>query len=169
MVVACPTLRVDLRNRRGRNALHQAVWAGRFGPVQVLLSEGSDPNAKDDHGHSPWNWACHSKRPSMKRTFLKRPGSAFPFDIDLMDHDKLPFHRYVSHGSMDALRLLLEQKHVDLEAYDRKGNTPLHLAVPSRSREAMDLLLGHPRVRANCKDKNGNTPLRLSIQLSWTR
>lgn len=166
MAVACPSLEVNLKHRRGRTALHRAVWAGRIGLVQVLLSHDSDPNAKDDHGHSSWDWACENKRPSMKSMFSKTPGSGYPFDIDLMYHDELPLHQAVAHGSMDAIRLLLKQKHVRLEAHDRDGNTPLHLAVRSGSREVIDLLLCHPGVSVNCKDKNGNTPLWLSTYLS---
>lgn len=166
MAVACPSLEVNLKHRRGRTALHRAVWAGRIGLVQVLLSQDSDLNAKDDHGHSPWDWACHNNRPSMKNMFSKTPDSGYPFDIDLMYHDELPLHQAVAHGSMDAVRLLLKQKHVNLEAHDRDGNTPLHLAVRSRRQEVMDLLLGHPRVKVKCKDRDGNTPLWLSTHLS---
>ena len=166
MAVACPGIRVDLRHRQGRTALHRAVWAGRIGLVQVLLSHGSDPNAKDDRGLSPWDWVCRSNRPSMKRRFIRERDSGFPFDFDLIYHDELPLHQAVSHGSMDAIQLMLKQKHVNLEAHDRDGNAPLHLAVRSGSREVIDLLLCHRGVSVNCEDKNGNTPLWLSTYLS---
>ena len=139
-------------------------WEGRGKDPPSHGREMSMP--KDDRGLSPWDLACRSNRPSMKRMFRTERDSRFPCDFDLIYHDELPLHQAVSHGSMDALRLLLKQKHVDLEAHDRDGNTPLHLAVRSQSREAMNLLLGHPRVRVNCEDKNGNTPLWLSTHLS---
>ena len=97
---------------------------------------------------------------------MKDHDSRFPFDFDLIYHDELPLHQVVSHGLMDALWLLLKQKHMDLEAHDRNGNTPLHLAIRSRSREVIDLLLCHRGVSVNCEDKNGNTPLWLSTYLS---
>jgi len=163
---ACTSLKVNLRHKEGRTVLHRAVWAGRIGLVQVLLYLDSDPEAEDCHGNSPWDWACHSNRYSMMRTFMKGSDSQFPIDFDLIDHDELPLHQAVSHGSMDAIRMLLKQKRTNLEAHDRNGDTPLHLAVRSRSREVMDLLLSHPRVRVNCKDREGNTPLWLSTHLS---
>ncbi|KAJ5982642.1 hypothetical protein N7451_012742 [Penicillium sp. IBT 35674x] len=159
-------LNLDLRHEDGQTALHKAVWTGRIGLVQILLFLGSDPDAKDSHGHSPWDWACRSNRPSMMKTLTRGPDSRFPIDFDLAHHDKLPLHQSVSHGSMDAIRPLLTQKGSNLEAHDRHGNTPLHLAVHSGSREVMDLLLRHPRARVNCKDREGNTPLWLSTHLS---
>ncbi|KAJ5982015.1 hypothetical protein N7451_012115 [Penicillium sp. IBT 35674x] len=60
----------------------------------------------------------------MMRTLTRGPDSRFPIDFDLAYHDELPLHQSVSHGSMDAIRLLLKQKGSNLEAHDRHGNTP---------------------------------------------
>ncbi|KAJ5117618.1 hypothetical protein N7448_011250 [Penicillium atrosanguineum] len=166
IAVACPGIKLDLRHKRGRTALHRAVWAGRIGLVQVLLSQGSDPNAKDDSGYSPWDWACHNDKPFMKTIFSTTPNSGCLFDIDPVYHDQRPLHQAVAHGSTDAVRQLLGKNDVDLRAHDRNGNTPLHLAVRTRSREVVALLLDHPQVRINCRDKHGNTPLWLATQMS---
>jgi len=165
-VLECPNLRVDLRHGRGRTALHLAVWVGRIGIVQLLLSHGSDPCAKDDFGHSPWAWACHANRSSMKRIFSNEYDFEPSFDPHSIDRDELPLHQAVSHGSPDAVKWLLKTKDLDLEAHDRCGYTPLHLAVWSQRLEVVDLLLKHPRTSVNCKDQDGNTPLWLSTYMS---
>jgi ankyrin repeat protein len=103
----------------------------------------------------------------MLQTLTRESDSQFPIDFDLVYHDELPFHQAISHGSMDAIRLLLlKQKRTNLEAHDRNGDTPLHLAVRSQSREVMDILLSHPHSDVNCRDLAGNTPLWLSTHLS---
>jgi len=165
MAHAHRNLNLELRHQEGQTALHRAVWAGRIGLVQILLLLGSDLECKDSHGFSPWNWACRSNRPSMLQTLTRESDSRFPRDFDIVYHDELPLHQAVSHGSMDAIRLLMKQKHT-LEAHDRNGDTPLHLAVRSQSRQVMDLLLSHPQIDVNCKDLAGNTPLWLSTHLS---
>lgn len=70
-VLEKPDCKVDLRHQYGQTALHLAVWWGRIGLAQLLLSKGSDPYADDDSGSSPWAWACRFNRPSMKAVFLK--------------------------------------------------------------------------------------------------
>ena len=166
MANAHPNLNLDLRHKEGQTALHRAVWAGRIGLVQILLFLGSDLQCKDSHGLSPWDWARRSNRPSMLQTLTRESDSQFPTDFDLVYHDELPLHQAVSHGSIDAIRLLLKQKRIHLEAHDRNGNTPLHLAVRSQSREVMDILLRNPHSDVNCRDLAGNTPLWLSTHLS---
>ena len=165
-VIERPNLSVDLPHRRDWTALHLAVWWGRIGLVRLLLSKGSDLYAKDDSGHSPWAWACRNNRPLMKRILSNAHGSASSFDPHSIHNDKLPLHLAVSHGLINAVKLLLRQNGLDLEAHDRWGNTPLHLAVRSGRLDVVDLLLRHPRASVNCKDKDGNTPLWLSTYAS---
>lgn len=166
MAHAHRNLNLNLRHQEGQTALHRAVWAGRIGLVQTLLFLGGDLESKDSHGLSPWDWACRSNRPSMQHTLTRGSDFRFPKDFDLVYHDDLPLHQAISHGSMDAIRLLMKQKRTDLEAHDRNGDTPLHLAVRSQSREIMDLLLSHPLIDVNGTDLAGNTPLWLSTHLS---
>jgi ankyrin repeat protein len=52
-VLKQPNVKVDVKHKHGRTALHLAVFAGRIGLVYLLLSRGSDPNLQDDSGHSP--------------------------------------------------------------------------------------------------------------------
>jgi ankyrin repeat protein len=87
-----------------------------------------------------------------------RPSAGYQTSAD----NELPLHQAVAHGSVDAVKLLLTQKHIALDAQDQNGDTPLHLAVRCRRLEVVDLLLSHPCVKIKCRDKEGNTPLWLS-------
>ena len=54
----CP---VDIRNRLGSTALHQAAWVGHADMVSHLLERGADPTLRDhDHNGRPADWARHA-------------------------------------------------------------------------------------------------------------
>ncbi|KAJ5382323.1 hypothetical protein N7517_000234 [Penicillium concentricum] len=58
-----PSVRVDVKHKHGRTALHLAVFGGRIGFVHLLISSGSDPDLRDGSGHSPQAWARRFNRP----------------------------------------------------------------------------------------------------------
>ncbi|KAJ5240404.1 uncharacterized protein N7469_001995 [Penicillium citrinum] len=155
---------VDLRHQRGQTALHLAVWWGRIGLAQLLLAKGSNPNANDDLGISPWVWASRINRPSMMALFQRQREYAAPHNSE---HDEPSLHQAVLHGSVGAVRLLLRRKDLDLATIDRNGHTALHLAVHGRRLDVVDLILWHPRTDVNSIDNDGNTPLWWSTYLSY--
>lgn len=81
--------------------------------------------------------------------------------------DAPALHQAVLHGSVDAVKLLLRQKGLDLAMTDWNGDTALHLAVCGRRSEVVDLILRHPRADVNCIDNDGNTPLWWSTFSSY--
>ncbi|KAI3188526.1 hypothetical protein DTO003C3_10231 [Penicillium roqueforti] len=165
-VLEQPNVRVDVKHKHGRTALHLAVFAGRIGFVHLLLYSGSDPDLQDDSGHSPWDWARRFNRPMMEMIFSNDPKSEVFLGTQSSQDAELPLHQAVSYGSVDAVKRLLGQKGLDLDIQNRKGYTPLHLAIQSKRLEMVSLLLGHPRVNVNCTDKDGNTPLWMSTYSS---
>ena len=165
-VLEQPNVRVDVKHRHGRTALHLAVFAGRIGFVYLLISSGSDPDLQDGSGHSPLDWARRFNRPVMEMIFSNDPMSEVFLGTQSSQDAELPLHQAVSYGSVDAVKRLLRKKRQDLDIQDRKGYTPLHLAIQSKRLEMVNLLLSHPRVNVNCTGKDGNTPLWLSTYSS---
>ncbi|CAG8275614.1 unnamed protein product [Penicillium olsonii] len=161
-----PNIRVDVKHKHGRTALHLAVFAGRIGFVDLLLSSGSDPDLPDDSGHSPWAWSRRFNRPVMEMIFSNDPMAKVFLGTQLSQEAELPLHQTVSYGSVDAVKRILRQKGLSLDIQDRKGSTALHLAIQSKRLEMVNMLLSHPRVNVNCTDKDGNTPLWLSTYSS---
>ncbi|CAG7955566.1 unnamed protein product [Penicillium olsonii] len=161
-----PNVRVDVKHKHGRTALHLAVFAGRIGFVDLLLSSGSDPDLPDDSGDSPWAWSRRFIRPVMEMIFSNDPMAKVFLGTQLSQEAELPLHQAVSYGSVDAVKRILRQKGLSLDIQDRKGSTALHLAIQSKRLEMVNMLLSHPRVNVNCTDKDGNTPLWLSTYSS---
>ena len=165
-VLEQPNVRVDVKHKHGRTALHLAVFAGRIGFVHLLLSSGSDPDLQDDSGQSPWDWARRFNRPVMKMMFSTDFDAEVFLGTQSSQDAELALHQAVSHGSIDAVKWLLRPESLNLDIQDRKGYTPLHLAIQGRRLEVVNLLLSHPRTNVNCKDRHGNTPLWLSTYSS---
>ncbi|KAJ5033206.1 hypothetical protein NUH16_003122 [Penicillium rubens] len=161
-----PSVRVDVKHKHGRTAIHLAVFAGRIGFVHLLLSSGSDHDLQDDLGHSPWDWARRFNRAVMEMIFSMIRSPGYFFGTQLSQDAELPLHQAVSYGSVDAIKRLLGQNGLDLDIQNRKGYTPLHLAIQSKRLEMANLLLSHPRVNVSCTDKDSNTPLWMSTYSS---
>ena len=51
--------KADIRDSRGRNALHEAALAGHVEIVGALLAAGADVQGRDDAGRTPWLEAAH--------------------------------------------------------------------------------------------------------------
>lgn len=50
----------DERHWNGRTPLHLAMLRGRADLVSLLLSNGADPTACDNHGNTPLHWCGHT-------------------------------------------------------------------------------------------------------------
>ena len=96
-----PNVRVDVKHKHGRTALHLADFAGRIGFVHLLLSSGSDPDLQDDLGHSPWDWAHRFNRPVMELIFSNDPTSEVLLGSQSSQDAELPLHQAVCYGSVE--------------------------------------------------------------------
>jgi ankyrin repeat protein len=68
---------------------------------------------------------------------------------------------------VDAIKLLLRQKGLDLATINYNSAIALYFAVRSRRLEVVDLILRHPRANVNCIDNDSNTRLWWSTFLSY--
>ncbi|KAJ5437781.1 uncharacterized protein N7458_008779 [Penicillium daleae] len=152
-------LNLDAQYARGRTVLHLAVFWGRIGIAQLLLSRGADRDVKDHHGHSPRDWAFHANRVSMVKVMSSHHVLLSAFGQHILDSGDPPLHQAMAHGFLNAVKQLLREENLNLERHDRNGDTALHLAVRMKSLELLDLLLDHPRINTNATNRDGNTPL----------
>jgi ankyrin repeat protein len=71
-------------------------------------------------------------------------------------------------GSVEIVKLLLMQEHVDINLRNKYGQTPLQYAVGQKCVEISKLLLAREDVDVNSKDKRGHTPLHAITRRSFS-
>ena len=72
--------------------------------------------------------------------------------------DRTVLHEVCHRGQLEMLRILLLDAQINLEALDKRGNTPLHIACTKGHEECVMLLLQHG-APPNLADFKGNRPL----------
>jgi len=76
-----------------------------------------------------------------------------------------PLIRAVEWGALEAVKLLLKDVRVDVNAVDRNGRTALHAACSSRRPRIVEALLADSRTDVNCHQCTGTTPLMSAAQV----
>lgn len=83
--------------------------------------------------------------------------------VDLNRHNSLTgttaLHTVILKGHREALKLLLELPHLDVNAMDTHGATALHMAVRLGESSLMRLLLADGRTNATLRSNHGTTAL----------
>ena len=140
----------SLATRRfgGRALLHYASGAGCLEVVTSLLRLGADPNLPDAGGHTPLyrvaNECGSGSGPGIVRALVER-GADVNVDGGVMR--ATPLHMAARRGFVEIARTLLDSG-ADLEARDRRGETPLQRAVNCRRHELAQFFVDRGAVRA---------------------
>lgn len=128
------------RYARGRTLLHRAAALGSAPLADLLLSLGADPNAADDAGHTPL-YAAGNEGPADGAEVvptLLRAGA----EVDARDRVMrcTALHMAARRGNGAVATALLDGG-ADIEAKDRRGDTPLRRAVNCGKTAVAELLL----------------------------
>lgn len=132
-----------------------AVAVGKVDEVDLLLSQGEDPNQKGPMGHSPLIMATDNDYPLIAERLLKAGADPNQYD----DLGWSPLHHAVKtqHANLDLITILVRHG-ADPNVTDNHLRTPLHRAAQFGHAQAVKLLLSLG-ADPNSKDENGWTPL----------
>ena len=131
----------------GDTPLHKAVLNEDVEEVKSLISQGVDPNIRNNYGQVPLHYVKNKEIAEI----LVEKGA----EINVKDRDeKAPLHN-IEDG--DTVAFLLE-KGGDVNISDGYGNTPLHYPWSKGKVEA--LIKGGADV--DCKNEGGATPLMIA-------
>lgn len=155
------TLDPRLRDARyaGRTLLHVAAGQGDLNTVDLLLSLGADPNVRDGGGHTPLYAVgneCRIARGAEVVRALVRAGANVNARDGLMQATAL--HMAARRDSVHVAASLLDRG-ADIEARDKRGDTPLRRAVNCNQTAVAALLLSRG-ADPHAKGSRNLTPLR---------
>jgi ankyrin repeat protein len=161
---------LNRRDKHNNTLLHWAILVRNFKLPRILLQNGADANAKNDHGQTPLH--------VMSESDIKDGGDILNLVLLLLKHDaaansrdvnnETPLHLAIERNRCKLAEILLEHD-ADADAENIDGETPLHTLSESDSiKDGGDilnlvlLLLKHGAA-VNSRSKNGRTPLHLAV------
>lgn len=179
VLIAAGATKVDVKDHSGKTRadewyshaplLHEALsrspwmWRGaepaaldegafRREWIELLLSNGADPNEKDDHGNTPLHSAILLGDDESARLFIAR-GT----DVNARNKSNIAALHHAAKDNRAELASVLLAKGADVNARDNGGDTPLHTAALHGQKDVIKVLLAH-RVDVNAKNSRGRTP-----------
>ena len=174
--------------------IHFAAQSGSYKIVELLLSKGEDPNARNLTFMTPLHYAAKSGSFNTVKLLLEKGANAkmpnlngqTPLhfacmssslevcnlliengaDVNYQTTDGLsPLHIASQYGSPEITELLVANG-ANIHAINRHDETPLHFACRSGSTEVVDYLISQG-AEIDAEDIDENTPLQLSIKTSY--
>jgi hemoglobin len=142
----------------GRMLLHGASAAGSADVVALLLRLGADPNGMDTSAHAPLYYvanACQGGAGAQVVRLLAESGAAVNAATGVTRCTAL--HMAARRGNAAVAAALLDRG-ADIEARDRRGDTPLRRAVNCGQTEMVTLLLARG-ANSQARGSQGLTPL----------
>lgn len=145
-----------------KNPLHYAADMSSLDVVQLLLSKGADPNARDNIGETPLYIAALRGKTDIA-VFLIEQHAA---DINAVTQNGRNLLHAACDGGSPALANYLLKKGLDPNQLTAQKESPLHLAMYARKTETVELLLA-AGAKANVCDQRGDTPLHDAAMCGW--
>ena len=141
--------------RRSFTPLHMAADENSVATAGVLLRFGAKPDAIAPDGITPLHIATRERHVEIMRQLLDAGAHG-----DIRAFDGLtPLHLAATSNALDALDVLLQYDHFDLDVRNDNGFSPLHSAVYRELIEPLRLLLERRDIEPDVEDLEGWTPL----------
>lgn len=155
-------INIHLKNSKGHNALHIAIYNGFFDAIKLLVTSGIDVNIKDNNG----NIAILMTYDHDIIMYLLK--YSINIDINMKDDDNknILFHT-IQYNYYDIVQEILSRD-IDINATNNYENTALITAVYMNSINIVKILLNVTNIDLNIKNIFGLSALDIALQRDKT-
>lgn len=144
---------------QGTTPLHIAVWQGKIPTVAALLRDNADINAKDDNGHTPFDYAMKSEHHHTALFLLDHGAQPTRIgDINILLGCAFRLKNFIK------IQLLVEKHKGDPNVKDAFDWTLLHWAVYQGEIKLVRCLLNDRRTNVNAVTNKKMTPYDFAQQ-----
>lgn len=150
---------INKKNKAGITPIHYASYKGNVKIVDLLITYGSEVNAKTEKLLNVIHYSCQGNNPNCLLYYSLK----YNFDFNLPDkRNSTPLHWACYSSAYECVNFLLN-KNVDINTQDIEGNTPLHLAIMAGMSKIVRLLL-QKGSSIDIKNNSGLTPLQYAFK-----
>lgn len=175
-----PILYKDQISNEKSSALLWAAERGKPAPCSRLLSEGANPNIKDQHKRTPLSWAAGNGHAdvvsillSTAETDANTPDAYFQTPLcwaagnSLRSSSRIPWgppkpsyaRESATADYLLIVKLLLSTKDIQPDQRNLRGETPLAVAASEGAESIVEELLHTRKVDPSSRDRFGQVPL----------
>ncbi|XP_071954464.1 nuclear factor NF-kappa-B p105 subunit-like [Antedon mediterranea] len=156
---------IDMPNDLQQTPLHLAVITNKPNTVELLMSNGADPNIADQHGNTPLHLSIQYGNIASVNALLQNSISSATLqaDVNMLNHKGFaPIHIACRNGDLKSVKALCRaQCNIDIQD-GTSGYTALHFAVEKQDFGILGYLLLDTNANVHEATFNGNTALHLA-------
>ncbi|CAK9819680.1 Ankyrin repeat and death domain-containing protein 1A [Anthophora quadrimaculata] len=156
---------IEARDKFGIRPLHMAARYGHRDAVKMLINAGASVSAVNKKQHTLLMCAAQGNNVHVVEYLAEAVESLNGDATDCTGATAL--HHAASAGHPTMITALSSVPRIELNATDKKGQTPIHCACAEEHLEAVEVLIGLG-ANVDAQDNEGNTPLHVATRTRHT-
>ncbi|XP_076240661.1 uncharacterized protein LOC143183117 isoform X2 [Calliopsis andreniformis] len=156
---------IEARDKFGMRPLHMAAWHGHRDAVKMLINTGASVSAVNKKQYTLLMCAARGNNVGVVEYLAEAVESLNGDATDCTGASAL--HHAASAGHPSVITALCNIPKIQLNAIDKKGQTPVHYACADEHLEAVEVLIGLG-ANIDTQDNEGNSPLHLVTKMRNT-
>lgn len=159
---------INCANNENNTPLHVALMNLDEKCALTLLKDNTvQTTVANIQLHTPLHYACQYNLANVVKMLLSKDLNKSTLNA-ADSQGATPLHKAAFHGSIDALKILLQEPTLDVNVLNKSHQTPLHYCIHYLNRlPVIKQLLDDHRVNQMCPDTHGNSPLHEAVR--WNK